>query len=111
MRLLHKLWFALVLLYGLACLGFIWHAPLNSYEWMLDGATEPMDLCNLPMDDRAVTALTPWLFMWPLVLLGLAARVWRPSPWCRPWMTSLALAAVGLWLCRFVVFYPDCLRR
>jgi hypothetical protein len=100
-----------VLLYGLACMYFIWRAPLNSYEWMRDQPSEPVDphrLCDLSHDDRAVAALTPWLFMWPLVLVGLAALVWRRSPWVRPWMAALAAATVMLWLCRFMLFHPDC---
>lgn len=107
---LHKLWSTLVLLYGLACMGFIWRAPLNSYEWMLDESTGSMSLCCLPLDDRAMAVLTPWLFMWPVLLAGFAAFVWRPSRCFQPWMSALAVAAVGLWLYRFILFYPDCLK-
>ncbi len=98
---------ACVMLYGLLCLGVVWVSPLNGFEWMLTDpvlATDSPNFCTLPQDDRLATALFPLAFVLPLVVLGILAWVLRRARW----ICALATITLGLWFCRFVVFYPEC---
>ena len=106
-----KLLFVVGLLYSLLCLAVVCTAPRNSYEWMLTDpalAQAPRSFCELPLDDRWVTALFPLAFVAPLALLGTWALIQRSSAWSKPWMLAAAVIALACWLLRFVVFFPRC---
>ena len=63
-------------------------------------ATESPGFCTPPQDDRLATALFPWAFMLPLVVLGILAWVFRRARWiCVVATITLACGSAASWPC------------